>query len=86
MVPETSTATGRFFFVILGHFLNYENITKIKTTPGDIIFYTSAPKIMITDYIVPEIWHMMDVIVIFILGYFLPFYLLTAQKMKISKR
>ena len=37
-------------------------------------FYTSAPKIMIICYTVPEIWHMTDVTVIFILGYFLPFY------------
>ena len=29
---------------------------------------------MIIGYTVPEIWHVTDVIVIFILGYFLPFY------------
>ena len=47
-------------------------------------FYTSVPKIMIICYTVPEIWHVTNVIVIFILGYFLPF--LLAQKMKISKK
>ena len=34
---------------------------------------------MIIDYTVPEIWHMMDVIIIF-LGYFLPFYHPNRQK------
>ena len=42
-------------------------------------FYTSVPKIMIIGYTVPEIWHMMDVIIIF-LGYFLPFYCSNHQK------
>ena len=37
-------------------------------------FYTSVTKIMIICYIVPEIWHVMDVIVIFHFGLFLPFY------------
>ena len=44
---------------------------------------------MIICYTVPEIWHMMNVIVIFILGYFLPFCHptpLTAQKIKTSKK
>ena len=35
-------------------------------------FYTNVPKIMIIGCTVPEIWHMMNVIIIF-LGYFLPF-------------
>ena len=34
---------------------------------------------MIIDYTVPEIWHMMDVIIIFP-GYFLPFYLASSPK------
>ena len=42
-------------------------------------FYTSAPKIMIIGYTVPEIWHMTDVI-IFHFGYFLPFYPPNSQK------
>ena len=65
------------FFVILHHFLPFypppppisprnKNIKKIKKTP----FYTSAPKIMIIGYTVPEIWHMTDVIVIFHFGLF----------------
>ena len=37
-------------------------------------------------YTVPEMWHMMDVIDIFILDYTFPFYTLTAQNMKISKQ
>ena len=43
-------------------------------------FYTSVPKIMIICYTVPEIWHVSDVIVIFILGNFLPFYPSNIQK------
>ena len=34
-------------------------------------FYTSVKKIMIISYTVPEIWHVMDVIVVFHLGQFL---------------
>ena len=42
--------------------------------PGDKIssFATNVPKIMIIRYTVPEIWHMMDELLFFILGYFLP--------------
>ena len=40
---------------------------------------------MIICYTVPEIWCVTDVI-IFILGYFLPFYPLTTQKIKIKKK
>ena len=51
-------------------------------------FYTSAPKIMVICYTVPEIWHMTDVIVIFHFGLFFALSPppLTAQKMKISKK
>ena len=48
-------------------------ISKMKKNPGDIIFYTSVPKIMIIPYTVPEIWCMTDIIVIFILGNTFPF-------------
>ena len=49
-----------------------ENFKKMKKMSGDII--TSVPKIMIISYTVLEIWHMMDVIVIFHLGQiFCPF-------------
>ena len=37
-------------------------------------FNTNVPNIIIICYIAPEIWHMPDVIVIFHLGLFLPFY------------
>ena len=43
-------------------------------------FYTSVPKIIIICYTVPEIWRVTDVIVFFILGYFLPFHLLNSLK------
>ena len=36
-----------------------------RQVPRDIIIYTSVPKIMIICYTLPEIWHVMDVIVIF---------------------
>ena len=45
-------------------------------------FHASAPNIMIICHTVPEIWCMMAVIFIFILGYFLPFYPLLTQKSK----
>ena len=37
----------------------------------EISFYTSVPKIMITCYPVPEIWHVSDVIVISHFGQYL---------------
>ena len=52
-------------------------------------FYTSVPKIVIIGYTVPEIWHRWIKLLFFILNYTFPFYtscLLTAQKMKISKK
>ena len=54
----------------------------------EISFYTSVPKILIICYIVPELWHVMDVIAIFHFGLF--FALLpparTTQKNKIFKK
>ena len=44
-------------------------------------FYTSVPKIMIICN--TETWHVTDVIVISILGYFLPFYLPNSPKNQI---
>ena len=41
-------------------------------------FYTSVPKIIC--YIVPEVWHVMDVIVIFHFGIFFAFYPTNSQK------
>ena len=52
-------------------------------------YYNSVPKIMITCYTVPEIWHVTDVIVIFYFVFFLPFYLpncLNCQNLKIMKK
>ena len=49
-------------------------------------FYTSLPKIVIIWYTVPEIWRMVDVIVIFHFGLFFAFLPpLTAQKIKFQK-
>ena len=42
----------------------------MKKTPRDIIIYTNVPKIMITCYTVPEIWHVTYVIFIFHFGLF----------------
>ena len=47
---------------------------------------TSAPKIIIICYTVPEIWCVTDVIVIFHFGLFFVLLPLTARKMKISKK
>ena len=37
-------------------------------------FHRGVPKIMIIGYTVPEIWHVTDVLLFFILGYTFPFY------------
>ena len=51
-----------------------------------ISFYTSVPNIMIICYTVPEISHVLNVIVFFTLGNFSPFIPLTTQNMKNSKQ
>ena len=63
------------FFVILGIFLPLYSpdtlkmkISKMKKTLEISSFYTGLPKVMIICYTVPEIWHMSDVVVVFILG------------------
>ena len=48
--------------------------------------YTSTTKIMIICSTIPEIWRVTDVIFIFILGYFLPFYPPNNPKIKIQKK
>ena len=76
MVPEIWNATDRIFFSSWASFCPFtplaarknENIKKWKH-PLEISFYTSVPKIMIIHNTVPEIWCVMDVIVIYILGY-----------------
>ena len=62
MVPEISTARDRCFFDTLGRFLpslnspENENIKKMKKKRLVISsIYTSAPKILIIGYTVPEI-------------------------------
>ena len=64
------------FFVILGIFLPFYspntlkmNISKMRKALEISSFYTGVPKTMIICYTVLEIWHMLDVIVVFILGY-----------------
>ena len=86
------------FFVILGHFLPFYHphpltAQKIKLSKEwkkqlEISsFYASVSKLMIIHYTVPEIWCMMDVIVIFHFRLtFVTFTPLTAQKIKIKKK
>ena len=56
----------------------------MKKHPEISPFYTSAPKIITVCYTVPEIWHMMDVIVIFHFGLY--FALLLPKKSKFQKK
>ena len=88
MVPDISSATDRIF-VILDHFSSFytlknpinQNFGKLKKKYLEIMsFYTNVPKIMIICYAVPEIRCMTNVILIFYLGYFLPFYPLNDPK------
>ena len=51
-----------------------------------ISFYTSVPNIMIICYTVPEISHVLNVVVFFTLDNFSPFIPLTTQNMKNSKQ
>ena len=60
--------------------------TKLKKTPGDILFYNSVPKIMIMCHTVPEIWCMTDVIMFHFGPFFALLHPLTAQKIKILKK
>ena len=48
--------------------------------PGYIIILHKCTKIIIQDYTVPEIWHMMDVIIFY---FFLSFALLQPKKLKL---
>ena len=66
----------QIFFVILGVFLPFyppnspknKNFKKMKKTLKISLFYRSAPRIMIIDYTIPEIWHVTNLIVIFHFG------------------
>ena len=61
--------------------LKNKNFEKMK-----ISFYIGVPKIMIICYTVPEIWQVMDVIVIFHFGLYFALLPPSAQKIKISKK
>ena len=52
----------------------------------EILFYTTVLKIMIRCHLVPEIWHLTDVIVTFHFRFFFALLPLAAQKMKIKTR
>ena len=54
-----------FFFPFYSPNTLKMKISKMKKTLEISSFYTGVPKIMIICYTVPEIWHMLDVIVVF---------------------
>ena len=94
MVPEISSPTDWFFchfglfFAIFFTPVTAQKIKiyikeKRKKMPGYIIILHKCTKIIIQDYTVPEIWHMMDVI-IFHFG--LSFALLLPKKLKFKKK
>ena len=78
------------FFVSLGHFLPFDspnnqqnkNFEKVKQKKRlEILSYnTSVPKTMIICFTVPDIWHVIDVIVVFHFGLFSLFYPSNSQK------
>ena len=75
MVPEIWSATDRIFLPSCAIFCPFTLLTaqkmKIKKKKKGLeisSFNTSVPKIMIRCFIVPEIWHMTDVNVIFHFG------------------
>ena len=81
MVPEIWSATDIIFCHFGSFFAFYptnnpkSKFWKNENKPLEISsFYTSVPIIMIICYTVPETWHMMKVMLLFILGYFLLFY------------
>ena len=73
-----------WFFIILANFLPFYpshwkmKISKMKKTLGYHHFMQVYQKSWC--YTVPEIWHVLDVIVIFILGYTFPSYTLNSPK------
>ena len=77
---------GYFFPFYPTNSPNNQNVKKMKKMLEISSFYTSVPKIMIICYTVPEISHVLYVIVYFTLGNFSSFTLLTAQRMEISKK
>ena len=89
---EISTPTDRFFWSYWSIFCTFTPLTAWKKKLSKtwkkhlkISFYTSVPKIMITGYTVPGIWHMTDVTVTFwFWAIFCLFTPLTAQKIKMK--
>ena len=88
MVPEISSTTDRIFC----HFQPFfplsrpnnpknQNFEEMKKKPGEISFYTSAPKIMIICYMVRDRCNYFSFWAIFC-----PFTPLTACKIKILKK
>ena len=71
---------GLFFDLYLPNNPKIKIKKKMKKTPGDIIIYNSVPKIMIKCYTVPEIWHVMDVIIFHFGPFFCSVTCLTAQE------
>ena len=61
---------GLFFALLPPNSPKNENFQKIKKHLEISSFYTSASKIVFRSYTVPEIWHVMDVIVVFHFGQF----------------
>ena len=82
MVPEIWSATDIIFLSSWAIFCPFTPLKaqKMKTNKKWKMhleissFYTSARKTMVIGYTVPEIWHVTDVIVIFILDYTFLFY------------
>ena len=72
-------------------FLRYEEwkmkISKKLKKPLEIpSFYIIVPKIMTIGYTVPEVWHVIDVIVVFHFGLFFALYPSKSPKKKVSKK
>ena len=79
---------GLFFALLPTKQPNKRKLKKnMKKSSGDIIciIYTTASKIMIECYTVPEIWHVTD-ITIFHFGLIIALLPQTARKMKIPKK
>ena len=93
MVPEIFSTKDRSF-CHFGLFLPFyppdnaenQNFEKMKKHLEIPSFYPSEPKIMIICHIVPEIWRMTDVIVIFHFGLFFALLPPNTQKIKIKKK
>ena len=94
MLLEIWSATGRIFFSFWTIFCSFtplaaQKVKILKKWKNDLeisSFYNSVPKIMIICCIVPEIWRVANVIIFHLGPFFLPFYPLTAWKIKIKKK